>query len=128
VVSVWIMEIPRIVPCERLMIAENQIKVDGKSIYHPPAVTDFRKLWDAMKIRVKLFATFNRFRPGELAGKPFEMEVPDSISLKELINRLNIPQEEVKVCFVNGRAQDLEVNLFDGDEVGIFPPIGGGLS
>jgi len=39
---------------------------------------------------------------------------------------LNLPREEVKVAFVNGRTRPLDWPLQPEDEVGIFPPIGGG--
>ena len=79
-----------------------------------------------MNIRVKLFATFTRFGPGQRAGTPFEVELAEGASLADLITHLGIPPEEVKLCFVNARAQEADIRLCDGDEVGIFPPIGGG--
>ncbi len=79
-----------------------------------------------MKVKVKLYATFSRYHPGTLAGTPFEVELPEGSTLKDLINQLEIPESEVKVCFVNARVQDMEAPLNDGDDVGIFPPVGGG--
>ncbi|MEN4012141.1 MAG: MoaD/ThiS family protein [Chloroflexota bacterium] len=79
-----------------------------------------------MKIRVKLFATFVQYRPGERAGSPFEVNLPEGATLTDLIASLGIPLAAVKVCFVNARAQDVDFILSDGDEVGIFPPVGGG--
>ncbi|MCA1954518.1 MAG: MoaD/ThiS family protein [Anaerolinea sp.] len=32
----------------------------------------------------------------------------------------------MKLCYVNGRYQEADYALNEGDEVGIFPPIGGG--
>ena len=80
-----------------------------------------------MFIQVKLFATLAVFSPsGGKAGSPFRMELPEGTALQQLVHRLQLPSEEVKLCFVNGRLQELERTLRDGDEVGIFPPIGGG--
>lgn len=79
-----------------------------------------------MKVKVKLYATFSRYRPGTLAGTPFEVELPEGSTLKDLINQLEIPESEVKVCFVNARTQELDTPLNNGDDVGIFPPVGGG--
>ncbi len=80
-----------------------------------------------MKIKVKLFATLTAFAPhGEAAGEPFEVELPEGSDIADLWHKLGIPQEEVKVSFVNGVARSQYYALHDGDEVGIFPPIGGG--
>jgi molybdopterin converting factor small subunit len=43
-----------------------------------------------------------------------------------VVARLQIREKEVKVTFVNGRARADMYRLRAGDEVGIFPPVGGG--
>ena len=79
-----------------------------------------------MQVRVKLFATLSRHRPSQMAGTPFEVDLPEGATLEDLARQLNLPQEEVKVVFVNARAQPLSYVLNSADEVGFFPPIGGG--
>jgi molybdopterin synthase sulfur carrier subunit len=79
-----------------------------------------------MHIQVKLFATLVRCVRGVKSGVPFEMELPAGASISYLVKQLNLPENEVKVAFVNGRIQSLDFLLRPGDEVGIFPPVGGG--
>jgi molybdopterin converting factor small subunit len=79
-----------------------------------------------MQITVKLFASLSRFSPGGLPASPFEINLPDSATVMDLVDQLGIPPEETKVTFVNGLIRDLDWVLQQGDEVGIFPPIGGG--
>jgi sulfur carrier protein ThiS len=79
-----------------------------------------------MRIRVKLFATLGRHIAGGVTGAPFPLEVPDATTIADLVRQLNLPREEVKVAFVNGRTRPLDWPLQPEDEVGIFPPIGGG--
>ncbi len=79
-----------------------------------------------MRVKVKLFATLVCYVPGVKSGVPFEVELPEGTTLADLMNRLNLPQKEVKVAFVNGRTKPLDFQLQRGNEVGIFPPIGGG--
>jgi len=79
-----------------------------------------------MRVRVKLFATLSRYVPGAGSGVSFETEVPDGTTLTGLVSLLNLPREEVKVAFINGHTRPLDWPLQPGDEVGIFPPIGGG--
>ncbi len=79
-----------------------------------------------MRIHVKLFATLGRRIAGEAAGKFFPVEVPEGSTIADLIHQLDLPREEVKVTFVNARTRPLDWPLQSEDEVGIFPPIGGG--
>ena len=79
-----------------------------------------------MHIQVKLFATLVRCIPGVKSGVPFDVELPEGAFLSDLVKQLNLPENKVKVSFVNGRTQSLGFLLRPGDEVGIFPPIGGG--
>jgi molybdopterin synthase sulfur carrier subunit len=83
-----------------------------------------------MRVRVKLFATLRRYAPGASngthAGTPFEVELSDGAVIADLIQQLHLPAAQVKVAFVNGRAQAEDWRLQPDDEVGIFPPVGGG--
>ncbi|MFZ5821945.1 MAG: MoaD/ThiS family protein [Chloroflexota bacterium] len=79
-----------------------------------------------MQVTVKLYATLTRYGQSERAGAPFTIEMPEHATLQQLIEQLNIPAQETKVMFVNGIIREFEFTLKDGDEVGIFPPIGGG--
>lgn len=88
-----------------------------------------------MKVSVKLFATLARHTSGAIlarqpqgirAGHSFVVEMPDGSTLADLVSYLALPEEEVKVTFVNGRARKFDYRLETEDEIGIFPPIGGG--
>jgi sulfur carrier protein ThiS len=49
------------------------------------------------------------------------------IGLLDLLRRLGVPDAEVAVAVVNGRALELEAaTAKEGDKVEFFPPIGGG--
>jgi molybdopterin converting factor small subunit len=79
-----------------------------------------------MRIKVKLFASLARYSMGSLPGTPFEVELSEPADLQLLVDHLGIPGDEAKVAFVNGLIKELDWVLQPGDEVGIFPPIGGG--
>lgn len=79
-----------------------------------------------MHVTVKLYATLRHYGRGGQAGVPFEIELPPAATVEELIKQLNIPMEETRITFVNGIIQKPDWSLQDGDEVGMFPPIGGG--
>jgi sulfur carrier protein ThiS len=80
-----------------------------------------------MDVTVKLFAMLNRYAPNdEKAGKPFVVTVPEGSTIADLMAHLGIPDREVKVAYVDGRARAAQFRLAPGAEVGIFPPVGGG--
>jgi sulfur-carrier protein len=79
-----------------------------------------------MKIQLKLYGTLRRLSPGGKAGAPMELDLPEGATIQELINFLKIPEEETKVAFVNSLIRDKDYRLEPGDQVGIFPPVGGG--
>jgi molybdopterin synthase sulfur carrier subunit len=79
-----------------------------------------------MRVSVKLYANLVRYVPGSKPGVPFELDVPEGVTLGDLATRLRIPPAEVKIAFIAGRVQPEQRVLAPGDEVGIFPPIGGG--
>jgi molybdopterin converting factor small subunit len=88
-----------------------------------------------MKVTVKLFATLVALLPDRIsehyaqgirAGSPLEIELPEGSTLADLVDHLTLPREKVRVIFCNGRAQKLDYRLAPGDEVGLFPPVGGG--
>jgi molybdopterin converting factor small subunit len=79
-----------------------------------------------MRIKVRLSSTLARYVADASPGVTFEVELSEGATLVNLMNQLRLPLDEVKVAFVNGRTQHPDVTLRDGDEVGIFPPIGGG--
>jgi molybdopterin synthase sulfur carrier subunit len=77
-------------------------------------------------IHAKLFATLRPYRPGLGIGEAFPVELPDGATVGDLVRKLGLPEDQVKLVFVNGLFQELDHPLADGDEVGIFPPVGGG--
>lgn len=79
-----------------------------------------------MQVRAKLFATLSREYTQVPSGTPLAVELPAQATIETLLEQLEVPPDEVKVAFVNGRSRPLDWTLCEGDEVGIFPPIAGG--
>lgn len=74
-----------------------------------------------MEVNVKLFATL---RDGRFKEEKAKLE--DNIQIKEVIQKLNIPLDEVRICLINGRDADINQSLKNGDTLSLFPPVGGG--
>ncbi len=79
-----------------------------------------------MTVYVKLFATLRTYRPGLGIGEAFAVQVPDGATVGDLISQLELPDDEVKIVFVNALNRGTDHVLEEGDELGLFPPIGGG--
>jgi molybdopterin synthase sulfur carrier subunit len=88
-----------------------------------------------MNIYVKLYATLTKsvseailaqYGHGISAGSRLEVALPEGSTVDDLVTHLDLPRKQVKVIFVNGQIQDLDYELQPEDEIGIFPPIGGG--
>jgi len=74
-------------------------------------------------IEIKLFASLKKHLPADSAHRyPVEPGTP----LSALLDRLCIPEEEVKLIFIDGVKKDVSALLHGGERVGIFPAIGGG--
>ena len=81
-----------------------------------------------MKVKVKLFAMLR-----EMAGREETiLEVPDEISCEEVLlhlqTELPVLGSVLKPCLIaiNGRYVDKVVDVSEGDEVAILPPVSGG--
>lgn len=79
-----------------------------------------------MLVRARLFATLAHYLPDTPPGATVEVDLLEGASIEILLARLGVPPAEARMLFVNGRARPLEWVLQPGDEVGVFPPIGGG--
>ncbi len=75
-----------------------------------------------IEIEVKLFATLVKYRPKESDA----FKLSDRTTIAGLLSKLNIPEDETKLIFVNGKKQPMDYEVQHKDRVGIFPPVGGG--
>lgn len=74
-----------------------------------------------MKIEVRCFATISNYAP-----KDGFLEVSPNSTIKDIMDLLKLPENEVKVIFVNGKHEKKDYVLKDGDRVAFFPAVGGG--
>ncbi|MGD2178142.1 MAG: MoaD/ThiS family protein [Anaerolineae bacterium] len=77
-------------------------------------------------VGVRLFATLRRQFPELGIGEALRVDLAEGATVDQLVRNMKLPREHVKVVFVNGTIQEGDYRLADGDEVGIFPPVGGG--
>ena len=74
-----------------------------------------------MQITVKLFANLRENRE-----KIMDMDVRSDTTVKEIIESLGIPLQDVAIIMINGRGTKSEAVLKSDDVLALFPPVGGG--
>ena len=74
------------------------------------------------RIQIKLFASLQKFMPASAENYAIEA----GITVGTLLQQLGIPQDMIKLVFINNTHADLTSTLKGGERVGIFPPVGGG--
>ena len=52
--------------------------------------------------------------------------VENGTTVRDLIEELGVPEDKMKLIFINGLRGHPESQLRNGDRLGIFPPAGGG--
>jgi molybdopterin converting factor small subunit len=74
-----------------------------------------------MKVTVKLFATFRTGRFGEEIR-----EYTPGVTVGDVLKELNLPVDEIGATLINHRHVEEDQALQDGDNLSIFPLVGGG--
>lgn len=75
-----------------------------------------------IQIQIKLFATLSKYMP---SGSD-HYKVPAGMIAGELAAHLNLPENQMKLIFINGCKRSPNTVLQHKDRIGIFPPVGGG--
>jgi len=74
-----------------------------------------------MRVTIKLFATLREGR-----FKVESREVPENVTVQDLLASLNIQLQEVAIILVDGRDAHPAQELREGNVLSVFPPVGGG--
>lgn len=73
-----------------------------------------------MEVKVKLFGDL---REGRFQEEKTQLE--ENSRVIDIINKHNLPLEEVAICMVNSRAAEFSQVLQNQDTVAFSPPVGG---
>lgn len=76
-----------------------------------------------IKVSVKCFSTMVKADVCDYKGST-EHELPEGSTVHDLMEKLSLPIEALKIIFVNGIEKDLDTILEDGDQVGLSPVTG----
>jgi len=84
-----------------------------------------------MKITFKLYATLQHLLPAGAVKNAVQIEVPDDVTLNDVIDKHKVPRELAHLVLINGVFQceadrDKPRVLKDDDVLAIWPPVAGG--
>ena len=75
------------------------------------------------QITLNLYATLRACVGGSAS---VEVDIEPGQTVQEVLQRLRVPTDQTRIIFVNHRAASLSRSLQGGEQVGVFPAIGGG--
>jgi len=75
-----------------------------------------------VQVSLKLFATLQRF----VQTQADNYSIQSDTTVGELIDKLGLPEKQVKLIFIDGVRGGIHTVLHGGERIGIFPPVGGG--
>lgn len=79
-----------------------------------------------MKIELQLFATLASFLPAPDAGGRVLIDVPETVTVTDVLASLGVPATVPRIVLVNGHDVEESVRLAPGDVLSVFPPLAGG--
>lgn len=75
------------------------------------------------QVEVRLYAGLRAHVKGATS---VSVDVEPGETIAGVLERLSVPLSQTRIIFVNHRAADLDQELHGGEELGVFPAIGGG--
>lgn len=75
------------------------------------------------EVQVKLYATLRKYVGGTAS---VEVDIDPGQTIETLLEQLGVPPDQTRIIFVNSRAAGLSHPLQGGEQVSVFPAIGGG--
>jgi molybdopterin synthase sulfur carrier subunit len=76
-----------------------------------------------VRVKVNAYATLRAYLGGAAS---VDAEIEPGQTVESLLAGLGIPADQTRIIFVNNRAAALSYRLEGGEQIGVFPAIGGG--
>jgi molybdopterin converting factor small subunit len=76
----------------------------------------------AATIRITVLLGGNLRKEAGEGRQEFQVELNSGSQVEDLLTRLGLPYDRVKMIMVNGRGATLDTPIADGNRVALFPP------
>ena len=75
------------------------------------------------QVQVNLYAALR-----EYVGRApsVDVEIAAGQTIRQVLEQLGVPLEKARIIFINHRAASADDSLQGGEQIGVFPAIGGG--
>lgn len=93
----------------------------GKTRIIQPTLRFRKERSEGLKILVKLFANLRDNRKKEQV-----VDLSEGMTPRDIMEKLEIPFEDVAIIMINGRRQTPDTKLTEDDILALFPAVGGG--
>ena len=75
------------------------------------------------QVQVSLYAALREY----VGRSPsVDVEITSGQTIRQVLQQLHVPVEKARIIFLNYRAAGLDDPLLGGEQIGVFPAIGGG--
>ena len=75
-----------------------------------------------IRVHIKLNASLRRYDRANSKDGLVPLELEEGVTVREVVGKLGVPLEEVKMVIRNGKGVGLDTVLWNGDRVAFFPP------
>ena len=75
-----------------------------------------------IQVQVKLNASLRKYDKTHSDHGLVPLELGEGITIHEVLRKLGIPAEKVKMLLLNGKGATFDSILSDGDRLALFPP------
>ena len=75
------------------------------------------------QVEVRLYAGLRAHVKGATS---VSVDIEPGQTIRDVLEKLSVPLGQTRIIFVNHRAAGLDQELAGGEELGVFPAIGGG--
>lgn len=76
-----------------------------------------------MKVNVKCFANLSKEGKCDYHGAT-AYDIADKATVRDLVKKLDLDEDEIKIIFVNHKEETLESVLKEGDQIALSPKTG----
>src|SRR5271157_5119032 len=74
-----------------------------------------------LQMSLRFYAELNEYLPRELRWITFDRTVTDGSTLRQVLESLQVPSNEIDLVLVNGESESLDYRLREGDRVSVYP-------
>jgi molybdopterin synthase sulfur carrier subunit len=77
-----------------------------------------------MQVKLQVYASLAEDTEMDVADN-YGFQIEPGTTVSQLLQEAGINQRDVRIVMINNKQADLDTEVRDGDEIGVFPSMGG---